>query len=438
MSVRKTLAVLLAAVLAMGVLAGCGGSKQQTGSGTQDQNPTGQAQKVTITYWTHTHPPMVELNKKLVEEYQKLNSHVTIDYQIIPNSEFGKKMLTSMSTGTGPDIINMDDSAMRATYIPKGMLAEVDPIALGYKGLDNLREAYVPGAFEGAEQGGKLFGVPSEFNVTAFILNTEAYAEAGLDANNPPKTWEEVGQMGQALVKKEGDRVVRRGFDFLYLHSGWYTNQLATVMLQTGGVFHGEDNKSLLDKPEAIRALQIWTDMIYKYNAADPNVASREATQPYVDFANGKVAMSLMNPWGLASLKGTPVEGKYKVVPLPQVDPSKPANPFYAYYWAVNAQSKVKPEAFKFIAYMASQNDRWLKDVNFIQPKTGWETMSVAKDVPFFEVWADAMQHGKFAQPTSPEEKDIIKAAIERSVLNGEDPAKSFTQAKGEADKALE
>jgi multiple sugar transport system substrate-binding protein len=438
MSVRKTLAASLATVLAVGVLAGCG-SKEQTGSSAQDQTqPAAQpAQKVTITFWTHTHPPMVDLNKKLVEEYQNQNPNVTIDYQIIPNTEFGQKMLTAMSTGTGPDIINMDDSALRSTYIPKGMLSEVDPVALGYKSMDDLKKAYVPGAFEGAQLDGKIFGVPSEFNVTTFIINTDAFKEAGLDPNSPPKTWDEVGQMGQKLVKKEGDKVVRRGFDFLYLHSGWYTNQLSTLLLQTGGTYHGSDSKSLLDKPEAIKALQTWSDMITKYKVADPKIASREATQPYDDFANGRVAMSLMNPWGLASFKGTPIEGKYKVVPLPQADPAKPVNPFYAYYWAVSAKSKVKTEAFKFIAYISSQNNRWLKDVNFIQPKAGWEKLQEAKDIPFFDVWASEMQHGKFAQPTSSQEKDIIKAAIERTVLNGEDPAKSFTQAKGEVDKSL-
>lgn len=434
---RRFVSVALAVILGLTLLAGCS-SKDSGAKPAAPATPTEQP-KVTITFWTHTHPPMVDLNKKLVAEYQKDHPNVTIDYQIIPNTEFGTKMLTAMSTGTGPDILNMDDSALRSTYIPKGLLAEVDPVALGYKSMDDLKAAYVPGAFQGAQsQDGKIFGIPSEFNVTTFILNTDAFKEAGLDSNTPPKTWDDVATMGAKLVKKDGDKVVRRGFDFLYLHSGWYTNQLSTLMLQTGALYRSPDGKtSLLDKPEAVKALQIWSDMIYKAKIADPKVASTDATVPYVDFANGKVAMSLMNPWGLASFKGTPIEGKYKVVPLPQVDPSKPVNPFYAYYWGVNAQSKVKTEAFKFIAYVASQNARWLKDVNFIQPKVGWEKLPEAQSIPFFEVWGAEMRHGKFMQPTTNQEKDIIKAAIERAMLNGVEPAKTFTQAKTETDKVL-
>ena len=53
--------------------------------------------------------------------------------------------------------------------------------------------------------------------------------------------------------------------------------------------------------PEMVQALQIWYDMVYKYEVADPNIASREATVPYQDFLDGKVAMSLFNPGAWAS-----------------------------------------------------------------------------------------------------------------------------------------
>lgn len=439
MVARKLVSGFLVSLLAAALVAGCGAKPAQNADQKTDQ-PAQAGPKVTVSIWTHTHPPMVDLYKKLIAEYQQKNPNVTIDYQIIPNVDFGKKMLTSMSTGTGPDIINMDDAAMRSTYIPKGLVSPVDPVALGYKDLEDLKKAYVPGAFEGAgSKDGKIFGLPSEFNVTTFVINTEAFKEANLDPNQPPKTWDDVATMGAKLVKKDGDKVVRRGFDFLYLHSGWYNNQIGTLMLQTGAGFHTADGKSALDKPENVKPLQIWSDLIYKYHVADPTIASREATVPYVDFANGKVAMSLMNPWGLSFFtKDTPVYGKYKVVPLPQVDASKPVNPFYAYYLAVNAQSKQKTEAFKFIAFVASQTGRWIKDVNFIQPKLGWEKLPEAQGIPFFEVWAADMLHGKFIEPAQPQEQDILKAAIERSVLNHEDPAKSLLQAKSEIDKVLQ
>ena len=103
--------------------------------------------------------------------------------------------------------------------------------------LEELQAAYIPGAFEGATVDGKIYGLPSEFNVTAFAINTAAFEEVGLDPDSPPTTWDEVGTMGQKLVVSDGDTLTRRGFDFLYLHEGWYHNQLGTLMLQTGGSY---------------------------------------------------------------------------------------------------------------------------------------------------------------------------------------------------------
>ena len=72
-------------------------------------------------------------------------------------------------------------------------------------------------------------------------------------------------------------------------------------MLQTGGRYVAEDDNRHRQLMEMVQALQIWYDMVYEYEVADPNIASREATVPYQDFLDGKVAMSLFNPGAWAS-----------------------------------------------------------------------------------------------------------------------------------------
>ena len=273
----------------------------------------GSAQETTtIKFWTHTHPPMVELNEALVEQFMSENPDITVEYEIIPNNEFATKMLTSMGTGTGPDIINMDDSAMRSIYIPRGLVQEVDPVSMGYGSLDELKAAYIPTALEGStDADGKVYGVPSEFNVTAMAVNTAAMTEVGLDPETPPATWEEVSTQGQQLVVKDGDTFTRRGFDFVYLHSGWYHNQLGTLMLQTGGRYVADDGTTVtVNSPEMVEALHIWYDMIYESQIADPNVANQDATVPYQDFLDGNIAMTMFNPWGMGLITPDSVVGE--------------------------------------------------------------------------------------------------------------------------------
>jgi ABC-type glycerol-3-phosphate transport system substrate-binding protein len=410
----------------------------------------------TIKFWTHTHPPMVDLNTNLVEQFMTENPEITVEYEIIPNNEFATKMLTSMGTGTGPDIINMDDSAMRSIYIPRGLVQEVDPVSMGYGSLDELKAAYIPTALEGSTDGeGKVYGVPSEFNVTAIAVNTAAMTEVGLDPASPPATWEEVATQGQQLVIKDGDTFTRRGFDFVYLHAGWYHNQLGTLMLQTGGRYVAEDGTTVtVDSPEMVEALHIWYDMIYESQIADPNVANQDATVPYQDFLDGNIAMTMFNPWGMGLITPDSVVGEnWAIAPMPQKNPGSgdsaaspvaegengPVTPLYAYYWAVNAQTTdeaKKAAAFKLIGFLSSFPGRWLSESAFIQPKVGWEESEEALAMPFIEVWSAEMLKGKF-QPVVPaaEQVDtIMKATLESSLFAGEDPQAALSAAKPEID----
>jgi multiple sugar transport system substrate-binding protein len=418
----RTTAAAATAVLLLAALTACGSD----GSSGDD----GGDGPVELTYWTHTHPPMIDLNKELVAEYEAKNPNVTIKYEQIPNNEFGTKMLTALSNGSGPDIINMDDSALRGEYIPKDLLAPIDPAAFGKASVEEIEADYVPGTLDGAKgKDGQLYGVPSEFNATAFAINKAHFADAGLDPANPPETWDEVAEAGKKLVAKGHE-----GFNFVYLHSGWYSQQLQTLLNETGGSILTEDGtQSALDQPESVEALQIWSDLINKDKVGNADTASREATVPFDDFASGRRSMTMIYPWAVDQLKADnpDVFKDVEVVPLPQVDPANPTGRWYAYYFAVNKASEHQREAWKFIQFLGSQSERWLTDVNFVQPVTGWEESAAAKNIPFLDVWSQAYSQGKFDEvaPHWSEVQDEIKAAVERSVFDGEPPAESLAQA---------
>jgi ABC-type glycerol-3-phosphate transport system substrate-binding protein len=427
----RTTAAAATAALMLAALTACGSD----GSSGED----GGDGPVELTYWTHTHPPMIDLNKELIAEYEAKHPEVTIKYEQIPNNEFGTKMLTALSNGSGPDIINMDDSALRGEYIPKDLLAPIDPAAFGKGSAEEIEAGYVAGTLDGAKgQDGQLYGVPSEFNATAFAINKAHFADAGLDPSNPPETWDEVAAAGKKLVAKGHE-----GFNFVYLHSGWYSQQLQTLLNETGGSILTEDGtESALDEPQSVEALRIWSDLINRDKVGNADTASREATVPFDDFASGRRSMTMIYPWAVDQLKADN-PGVFKdveVVPLPQVDPANPTGRWYAYYFAVNKASEHQREAWKFIQYLASQSERWLTDVNFVQPVTGWEESTAAKEnIPFLDVWSQAYSQGKFDEvaPHWSEVQDEIKAAVERSVFDGVPPEESLKQASEAIDGIL-
>lgn len=415
----RTAAVMVPAMMTAmlaGTLAACG---DDAGDG-----------KVTISFWSHTHPPMIELNKTLIAEYTKQNPNVRVDYQTIPNNEFNTKMLTSLSTGSGPDVINMDDSALRGEYIPKRLLAKIDPTAFGVASLDELTGRYNPGTLDGAKgPDGALYGVPSEFNGTAFVINTKHFTDAGLDPAKPPTTWDEVATQGRTLVAAGHPQA----FSFLYLHSGWYSQQLQTLLNQTGGQL-ADGKQARVDSPDSVAALKIWTDLARgPGKVADPNATSREATQPFQDLASGKQSMAIVYPWSMELVRQTNPDTykQLKVVPLPQVAGKQATNRWYGYYWSVNNASKQQKEAWKFIAFLAGNSARWLADVDFVQPLKGWTDTPAAKEIPALDVWAKSYEAGRFDEvtPHYAEVQDALTTMVNDAVFNGVPPQEAARKA---------
>ncbi|MFE0022683.1 ABC transporter substrate-binding protein [Amycolatopsis sp. NPDC059021] len=403
--IRTAGAGILTAILATGVLTACGGD-------------SGGA--VTLTFWSHTHPPMIKLNQALIAEYEQQHPNVKIKYQQIPNDEFDTKMLTAMSNGTGPDVLNMDDSALRGEYLPKRLLAPIDLGAFGVQSADALKARYVPGTLDGASADKELFGLPSEFNATAFAINTKHFADAGLDPNAPPKTWQDVAEASKKLAAAQHTQA----FSFLYLHSGWYTQQLQTLLNETGGTITDQKHeKATVTTPEAQAALKLWTDLATgEGRTADPNKTSREATSPFSDLATGRQSMAIVYPWAMEQIRQSNPDtfNQLKLVPLPQVNPANPVNRWYGYYWAVSRASKHQDQAWQFIAYLASQSQRWLSDVKFIQPVKDWDTSPAGKQVPGLEVWSAAYQKGKFDEvaPHYAEIKDAVMGMVNDTVFD--------------------
>lgn len=426
---RRLSAASISAALVV-VAAACGSdSSDQAGGG-----------NVELQFWTHTHPPMVELNEKLIAEFEEEHPNITIDYQTIPNTEFGTKMLTSLSTGAGPDVINMDDAALRGDYIPKELVSPIDPKAFGADAVEGVAGEYIDGALDGATGGeGEVYGVPSEFNGTAFAINTKHFEDAGLDPNAPPETWDDVIDYGEQLNQAGHDQA----FNFLYLHEGWYYNQLSALLNQTGGQLISEDGETAQTTDEKnVAALELWVELARTSGIADPSSSSREATAPYTDLATGTQSMAIVYPWAMEQIEQSNPETykNLKVVPLPQLSGGEPATFGYGYYWAVNSASEHPDEAWEFIAYLADNSPRWLSDVSFIQPVSDWAESPEAKELPAIDVWEQSYADVQFAEVNTRhlnEVKVALMNAINSAVFDGKPPEEALKAAGDEIQRSL-
>jgi multiple sugar transport system substrate-binding protein len=399
------------------------------------------AQKVTINFWTHAHPQMIEYNKLLIAEYQKANPNVTINYQSFPTDEYLTKLKAALATGSGPDAFDLFDGDL-PSYHSKNQLAPVEPKSFGFDTLDAMKKAWLLGSLEGSTFGGKAYQIPMEFNTFSLFVNTDLYKKAGLDPEKDvPKTWEELGKVGQKIANLSASPKIE-GFKWPVPKLGdvWAEITFEPVLRQFGGSVLAADGKSsTINSPQAVAALKAYAELITKYKTGDQNSGRYDGLTPNEDFAQGTLAHWISGPWAIPTLENKPVWGKFKVVPLPQQNPAKPVTLLYAWGWSVNAASKQQSEAWKWISYLSSKGEQWLDRAGYIQPRLGWETGPVAKKTPFLDVFLEDMKRGQYTV-RSVNYSEITKAVnnmIQRVMMQGQDAQASANQAKKEIDDIL-
>ncbi|WP_028983208.1 ABC transporter substrate-binding protein [Sporolactobacillus terrae] len=349
MKIKKIGACILSVVMIFSILSGCGNSNSSN-----DKN-----KKIQLTMWQQWGGGHEEaVLKKVIREYERLHPNITIkEIPVTDNS----KILTAISGGNPPDIIDLGSSATIGEWASKGALTNLTPYI--NKDKDFKKDAFVPASWKPVTYKGNPYGLPfMNFNV-GLLYNKKLLASAGL--KNPPSTLEELTKYADKLTKVNSKgKITQMGF--LPNYPG-QTNGQVVGLENYGWIFGGdwfdtEKNKATADRSENVKALN-WESEFYKKYGAQ-NVANFEKSAgAYLTaqdlFESGKLAMVYDGPWALAYIKqNVPSLSKdIGVAPFPA--PVSNSSAKGTTFIDTNAQviptgSKHVQEAYDFIAWETS------------------------------------------------------------------------------------
>jgi len=399
-------------------------------------------EEITIKFWTHEHPPMKALTEEIAGMYEAENPNIKIEFETFPHVDYETTLITAIAGGEGPDAYDMGDWNIPA-YYEKNMIAPVEPESFGFGSLEEMEAQWLPRSLEGFKIDGGIYGIPMEFNTFCLFINPDHFEEIGLDPEEDyPKTWTDVANIGSELKIVEDGIWEREGFDLPY-HDAVWTMIVATPFFEqmSASIINDEGTECTLDSPEAIEAFTTYVELITKYETGTPNVGMNTSTEPNLDYASGELSMWITGPWAPPTFEGQPLEETYMVVPLPQTeDGVKEATILYAWSWAVNPQSENTAEAWRWINYLSSFQERFLTEVGYIQPRLGWLDSEAALGTKYLDVFIDDMQKGSYMVRTTKfgEISSALHKAMERCILDGQDVETSLNIAKDEIDAALQ
>lgn len=389
----------------------------------------GAAGTIELTYWTHTDDNRTEIEDRYIAEFTEMYPNVKIKRVVNEGSKMGDLVLTAFSAQNAPDIFNLPIEQQYA-YVQHHRVAPVNYKAAGYKGADDLKSQYLDGTFDAVTMDGEIYGLPLELTNWCIYINKKIFRDAGLDPEKDyPKTWEEMADISDKIAIREGDIIVRRGFDFRY---PYYLVSVLPMIEQLGGKLLSDDGKKAIVNDEAwLKVLEYVRD----WGPHGRNLGSPTYTSPRKIWNkdNNDMAMCLSGFYQQGRLRIDNPEffesNEWMVVPFPVFEKAvnNVACSYYGHYMMVNAQtSKEKQEmAWKFIAYMLDHPMEYLMKVNIMQPRKDLLESEEFKELPYMDIFMGDMEkaHIVFLHENGYQFERFIKEAVE-SVMLSEVPPK--------------
>ena len=312
---KKTLAVVLSAVMVSGLaLSGCGGNstsattaapketttaepaetkKEETkGEEAKGEAPAGEQVTITMSNWLEAEEATSDIFKELLNDFMAANPDIKVESQAIPFNQYKDQVLIAGTSGNAADVI-MGNSQMMSAFNGAGILAELDDLASG----DVLDDIY-PGYLSGTTYGGKVKALSWAPHPIAMYYNKDLFTKAGLDPEQPPKTWQDLADYAAKLKAsgmKCGYASGWQGWIQLENFSAW--NGLPFASKNNG--FDGTDAVLEFNKPEQVKHIAMLEEMNKK---GDFSYVGRkdESTEK---FYNGDCAMTTASSGSLANIR---------------------------------------------------------------------------------------------------------------------------------------
>jgi multiple sugar transport system substrate-binding protein len=396
-----------------------------------------------ITLWTHEDANRAIIEKKYIEEFKAANPSLTIVYSTFPSGRISETVATAFAANQGPDIFNLAITSAYS-YIGNGRVAPVDYKALGLKDAGDLEDRYLAGMLKPVTQDGDIYGLPLEITNMALYLNKKIFREVGLDPEKDyPKTWEDVLALSEKMVKRNGQIITRRGFDFRY--DGRLTTMIPMVE-QLGGELISKDGKTAIVGDEAwLKVLQFFKDM----GPGGKNLASPTytAARTQFDLDKNEIAMSLSGLYQEARMKtANPAfhaSNEWMIVSLPQwKDAKRRVTAHYSgHYYMVNAQSSKLEQlaAWSLVNYMLSHGEEYLSKVAIVQPTKALMNSPTYRAMPYSDVFTKDFATANIAYlgKLSSKIDTMLKTAFEGVMVGGLEPRKALDNLRAAANAAL-
>ncbi len=273
---KKTISVVLAAMMAAGMLAGCGSSSSSNSADAQSTEASAAdssastsqdaAGDVTLRFAWWGGDERNEATQAVIDQYEKAHPGVTIEAEPGSNDGYHDKLATQLASGTAPDIVQIDPETM-PTFVDAGdYFVDLNTTSIDLSGFDaDYLALQINGNYDG-----KQLGLPTGIAGPAILVDKTLADKFGIDMTKQDITWEDWIDYAKKVQEQDPE-------SYLFCANKEYITNLFvfTLAKQYGGPLFDADGKLLVTEDTLTKVFG-YVKELYDSGAVAP--ASYEAS----------------------------------------------------------------------------------------------------------------------------------------------------------------
>lgn len=305
--IKKLLSLLLAALLCLSIAAcassdggsGSGGGGDASGSGASEAEPDGEKKVLKLAHlfaessegtdvmMSDPYQWMVAAKEKFEEE----NAGYEVELEYMDSNSINTKLMTDAAAGVVHDVC-MTQSAEMPQHIQANSLYDISEYFNAWSEEDQAEFNWNPVWGNLVDADGGLYAIPFGLHTRTLAYRKSMFEAAGLDPNDPPKTYDEVLEYAQILTDKEND-VWGLGL-YLGPHQATCEVVLMPMVWSRGGtIFDDATQKATFTDPACVESLKWIYDCVYTYEVSPSWTMSGEQSETLLaPFLEGQFAMA--------------------------------------------------------------------------------------------------------------------------------------------------
>jgi raffinose/stachyose/melibiose transport system substrate-binding protein len=281
----------------------------------------------------------------VIKTFQKSNPGININYQSFPSADYQTILMSAMAAGKGPDIVHVRAYGALDQLVVPGYLSPLETSEI--KGLNKYSKDLLNSQRGFSDK--RLFGVPFATQSLGIFYNPVYLRKAGI--YSAPKTYPEfVDQL--KTVKAKGMQGLANGGS-THIEQMWGT---IAPMFYGGTSFYDEvvDGKKTFNDPAFVKSLEAVQEL-FPYMPNNATAVSYDASRAL--FFSGKAAFFMGGIFELGYFRAQNPKITYNFMATP---PMTLGGKQFVSTWAdggygINAKTNYRPEALKFLNYLASK-----------------------------------------------------------------------------------